>query len=249
MNKNLVLISSIGLFLADVRNPLRSLFLASHIVYMRPCKTLGMEEWLMRPSYSFSTSVGEAKSTCSVLGFDSHFQNSSTILFRYYKILFQYYRIAFIWYCKQCLPLRSSGTVGKTLRLSSTVGEGLGSSGTVGKTLRSSVTMGEGLRSSGTGQKSSFIWYCRRGYVFIRYWEKLCVHLVLVKDCVHSVLGKNKYAFFQYWAKEICVHLVLRWSGTGNEVLVVLILISKFLLLDLNASSNRTYKLNIFSSY
>jgi hypothetical protein len=32
MNKNLVLISSIGLFLADVRNPLRILFLESHIV-------------------------------------------------------------------------------------------------------------------------------------------------------------------------------------------------------------------------
>ena len=110
MNKNLVLISSIGLFLASVHNSLRNPFLASHIVCMRPWKTLGMEEWLMRPSYSFSTSVGEAKSTCSVLGFDSHFQNSSTILFRYYKILFQYYRIAFIWYCKQCFLLCSSGT-------------------------------------------------------------------------------------------------------------------------------------------
>jgi hypothetical protein len=34
MNKNLVLISSIGLFLADVRNPLRSLFFSiSHCLH------------------------------------------------------------------------------------------------------------------------------------------------------------------------------------------------------------------------
>jgi hypothetical protein len=124
MNKNLVLISSIGLFLAGVHNSLSNIFfLASHIVCMRPCKTLGMGEWLLKPSYSFATSVGEAKSTCSVLGFDSHFQNSGTILFRYC-------RIAFIRYCKQCFPLRSSGT------------------------------KGESLCSSGTEQHSVLIWYC-----------------------------------------------------------------------------------------
>jgi hypothetical protein len=113
MNKYLVLISSIGLFLAVVRNSLSKFFLASHIVCMRPCKTLGMGEWLLKPSYSFATSIDEAKSTCSVLGFDSHFQNSGTILFRYC-------RIAFIWYCKQCLPLHSSGTKGESMHSSGT---------------------------------------------------------------------------------------------------------------------------------
>jgi hypothetical protein len=80
---------------------------------MRPCKTLGMGEWLLKPSYYFATSVGEAKSTCSMLGFDSHFQNFGTILF-------WYCRIAFIRYCKQCFPLHSSGTKGESLHSSGT---------------------------------------------------------------------------------------------------------------------------------
>jgi hypothetical protein len=50
MNKNLVLISSIGLFLEDVHKPLRK-FLASHIVSMRPCKTSSMGQWLLRQQY------------------------------------------------------------------------------------------------------------------------------------------------------------------------------------------------------
>jgi hypothetical protein len=174
---------------------------------MRTCNDLSMgEKWLMRPSYSFATSVGEGKSTCSVLGFDSHFQNFGTILFWYCRILFRccfilvlqncvhlvlqtMFASTFIWYC------------GKTLCSSGTMGEGLRSSGIVGKNMRSSDTMGEGLHSSGTGQKYVLIRYCRRGSMFIRYWEKICVHLVLVKVCIHSVLGKNKYAFIRYWAK------------------------------------------------
>jgi hypothetical protein len=56
------------------------IFLASHIVCMRPCKTLGMGEWLLKPSYYFATSVSETKSTCSVLGFDIHFGTGNEVL-------------------------------------------------------------------------------------------------------------------------------------------------------------------------
>jgi hypothetical protein len=73
MNKNPVLISSICSFLEGVHNSLRNHFLASHIVFMRPCKTLGMAEWLLKHSYYFATFVDETKSIGSVLGFDIHF--------------------------------------------------------------------------------------------------------------------------------------------------------------------------------
>jgi hypothetical protein len=108
MNKNPVLFSFIGLFFSRCSQLSEKPFLASHIVCMRPCKTLGMGDWLLKPSYYFATSIGEAKSTCSVLGFDSHFHNFGTILFGYC-------RIAFIQYYKQCFPLHSSGTKGESL--------------------------------------------------------------------------------------------------------------------------------------
>jgi hypothetical protein len=141
MNKNLVLISSIGLFLADVHNPLRSLFfLVSHIVCMRPCETLGMEEWLLRPSYYFATYVGEAKSTCLVLEFDSHFQNSDTVEFCSNIAEF----------CSATVELCSSGIANNVFLCAHPV---------LGKNLRSSGTVGETMCSSGTWKKLTFIWY------------------------------------------------------------------------------------------
>jgi hypothetical protein len=192
MNKNLVLISYIGLFLADVHNPLSNLFLASHIVCMRPCKTLGMEEWLLRPAYYFATSVDEAKSICSVLGYDNHFQNSGTILLRYYIILFWYCRIAFIRYCKQCLPLRSYDTVGKNFAFIWYCGRGSAFIRYCKQCLP--------LRSYDTvGKNFAFIWYCGRGSAFIRYCGK--------KFAFIRYYGR-RFAFIWYWAK-IGIHSVL----------------------------------------
>jgi hypothetical protein len=56
------------------------------------------------------------------------------------------------------------------------------------------------LCSSGTGKI----------FAFIRYWEKVCVHLVLAKICVHLVLvlGKNLCSSGTE-KKELCVHPVL----------------------------------------
>jgi hypothetical protein len=76
MNKNLVLISSIGLFLAVVHNP-PYFFSVSHCVHE------GMQNFrhggvVFGTFIFFSSSVSKSKSTCSVLEFDSHFHNFAT---------------------------------------------------------------------------------------------------------------------------------------------------------------------------